>query len=272
MTFRCRFAVALSIATVVLLAASARAQRPVSVRIMGATTNHGEPLTDVHLSLLDASGKIVAETDSDPHGAFRFGLFLRPGTYRVRASHARFADVLSAPMEVRLASGLKITLKFELATPTPAPTPGPHITPGSNIDPLIQPAPGTRIAVLRFDATGLDPTLGDGVAEMVAGQISNNPNITIVERSAIDRIVKELEIQRSGLTTADAVQIGRGLNVQKVLLGSVRRFGADTYLIQSRLVDVGTQQIQGSREVTCEQCKESDLLQAVQMLRPMIVR
>jgi len=80
-----------------------------------------------------------------------------------------------------------------------------------------------------------------------------------------------MEIQRSGLTAADAVKIGRGLNARKVLFGSVRRFGESTFLITARVVDVETQQIEGSREVTCENCKEQDLPRSIAALRRTIV-
>jgi TolB-like protein len=148
---------------------------------------------------------------------------------------------------------------------------GPTITLGPETEPLIKSGTGARIAVLRFDATGVDAGLGDAVAEMVAGQMSNSPQVTVVERGAINSILKELELQRSGLTAADAVKIGRGLNARKVLFGGVRRFGESTYVISARVVDVETQQVEGSREVTCESCKEQDLPRAVSALRRTIV-
>jgi len=151
------------------------------------------------------------------------------------------------------------------------PQAGPKITLGSETDPLIKSGSGMRIAVLRFEATGIDAGLGDAVAQMVADELSNNKDITVVERGAIDSILKEMEIQRSGLTTADAVKIGKGLNARKVLLGGVRRFGESTYLTSARIVDVETQQVEGSREVTCENCKTDDLPAAVKVLRRAIV-
>jgi TolB-like protein len=151
------------------------------------------------------------------------------------------------------------------------PTKGPTITLGTETSPLIKGGTGARIAVLRFEATGLDPGLGDAVAEMVAGELANNPQITVVERAAINAIVKEMALQSSGLTAADAVKVGKGLNARKVLFGSVRRFGESTYLTTARVVDVETQQIEGSREVTCENCREQDLPRAVAALRRAIV-
>jgi TolB-like protein len=148
---------------------------------------------------------------------------------------------------------------------------GPSISLGPETDPLIQTGGARRLAVLRFEATGVDPGLGDAVAEMVAGQLANNPRVTVVERGAINAIVKEMELQRSGLTASDAAKIGRGLNAGVVLFGSVRRFGESTYVVTARAVDVETQQIQGSREVTCERCKEQDLPRAIGALRRQIV-
>jgi curli biogenesis system outer membrane secretion channel CsgG len=127
------------------------------------------------------------------------------------------------------------------------------------------------VAVLRFETSGLDATLGDAVAEMIAGELANSPQVKVIERSAIDKILKEMEIQRSGLTEADAVKIGRGLNAKAVLLGGVRRFGASTFLVNTRAVDVETQRVLGSREVTCESCTESDLPRAINALRKTIV-
>jgi TolB-like protein len=146
------------------------------------------------------------------------------------------------------------------------------ITPGPETDPLIAAENGEKLAVLQFETTGVDTTLGSGVSEMVAGELSNRPGIVVIERSAIESILRELQIQRSGLTTADAVRVGRGLNARRVLLGSVRRFGEDTFIILVRTVDVETQQVQGSREVACEHCKEQDLPRAVAALRRLIVR
>jgi TolB-like protein len=186
---------------------------------------------------------------------------------------ARFVAVATEPGRIMVwrvsgATAADCDAYAKKAAPTTAER---RITLGPETDPLIQEGADSKIAVLRFETTGLDATLGDGVAEMVAGQLSNRPGIVIVERAAVDSILKELQVQRSGLTTADAVRIGRGLNARKVLFGSVRRFGEDTFVVLVRIVDVETQQIQGSREVSCEHCKEQDLPRAVEALRRIVV-
>jgi WD40 repeat protein len=147
----------------------------------------------------------------------------------------------------------------------------PRIVTGSTATPLFTAGTGFKVAVLRFDTGGVDAYLGDGLSQMIAGQLANSPSVVVVERADVEAIVKEMQLQRSGLTAADAVRIGRGLNTQKVLLGSVTRFGDTTYVLQARVVDVETQQVQGSREVTCESCKEQDLPRAIDALRRLIV-
>ena len=155
------------------------------------------------------------------------------------------------------------------------PTSGePRIALGSEGAPLFPSDSGHRIAVLKFEAGGVEAFLADAVREMVAGELSNSAGSMVVERSAIDAIVRELELQRSGLTTADAVRIGRGLNARKVLFGSVSRFGSGpqgTFVILTRVVDVETQRVEGTRQVTCENCSERDLPRAVEVLRKSIV-
>jgi hypothetical protein len=148
----------------------------------------------------------------------------------------------------------------------------PQITLGPETTPLLQSGTGARVAVLRFDAAGLSPDLGASVSDMVSGQLSNTPGIVVVERSAIDAILKEFEIQRSGLTNADAVKIGKGLNAKTVILGRLSKFGDDTFVVNIRAVSVETQQVEGSREVTCERCKESNLPAAVAALRRVLVK
>jgi curli production assembly/transport component CsgG/WD40 domain-containing protein len=150
----------------------------------------------------------------------------------------------------------------------------PRIALGSESAPLVTGGPGQRMAVLKFEAGGVEAFLADAVRDMVAGELSNSAGVVVVERSAIEGVVKELELQRSGLTTADAVRIGRGLNARKVLFGMVSRFGAgpqSTFVILTRIVDVETQQVEGTRQVTCENCSEKDLPRAVETLRRSIV-
>jgi hypothetical protein len=155
--------------------------------------------------------------------------------------------------------------------PSKSDRPGPSVEAGTDATPLFAQGTGLKIAVLRFEAGGVEAFLGDAVGGMISGDLANSPSVVVIERAAIDNIVKEMQLQKSGLTASDAAKIGRGLNAQKVVLGSVTRFGETTYVIQARVVDVETQQVQGARQVTCRNCGEGDLPTAVSALRRLIV-
>jgi TolB-like protein len=151
---------------------------------------------------------------------------------------------------------------------------GPKITLGSNTTPLLQPGPAGQalvVAVLPFEGSASSGDLGEGVAEAVSGELANAAGIVVAERAAINRLLKEFELQRSGLTDSEAARIGRGLNAKKMILGSVRRFG-DSYYLTVRVVDVERQAVEGQREVTCAQCREQDVLTAAKELRKLLVR
>ncbi len=169
-------------------------------------------------------------------------------------------------------SGARLADCEALRRPSSSPPAEARIALGPEGEPLIPAGSGYRIAVLRFEVGGIEAHVGEAVSEMVAGELSNSRDVVVVERSAIDAILREMEIQRSGLTTADVVKIGRGLNARKVCLGSVRRFGESTFVILARIVDVETQQVEGTRQVTCENCRERDLPRAVEALRRAILR
>jgi TolB-like protein len=150
---------------------------------------------------------------------------------------------------------------------------GPKISLGTDNSPLLEAKGNPRVAVLRFETTNASSDLGDTLAELISGELSNNANVVVVERKAIDAIVKEMETQRSGLTESAAVAlIGKGLNAKKVFFGSVRRLGDDLFILTVRLVDVETQRIEGYREVSCERCREQDVLSAARELRKLLVR
>ena len=71
----------------------------------------------------------------------------------------------------------------------------------------------------------------------------NSGYFTVLERGAINSILKEVDFQQSGCTSAEcAVQIGKVLAVRKMIVGSVSKLGRK-YFIALRMVDVESSQI-----------------------------
>ncbi|MBI3947238.1 MAG: DUF4384 domain-containing protein [Armatimonadetes bacterium] len=98
------------------------------------------------------------------------------------------------------------------------------------------------IAVLPL--TGPDKELCQAVCETVVTDLARSTHLKLVESSQIEGVLKQLKLQGSGITDdATAAKIGKLLNAQKVVLGSVTRIGK-TIALSVRLVDVETGKIE----------------------------
>ncbi len=169
------------------------------------------------------------------------------------------------------------------------------------------PAPATtaarrRVAVLDFDygavhnsVTGLwgsDVDIGKGVADLLLAALYKNGTYVVIERSQIDRIVNEQNLQQSGRADAStATKLGRLLGVDAMIMGSITQFGsADkklgmggggfhiggiglgglgrkstkaTVVIDARIVDIGTGEILAVAQGTGESKRSGLMLGAV---------
>lgn len=138
-------------------------------------------------------------------------------------------------------------------------------------DPLIAPHGRLRMAVLRLDPAGVDSGVALTVTDQVVNRIAADPFVRLAERSRLAAILGEQALQHSGRTDpAYAVRVGRILNVQKLLVGSVARLG-NAYTIDVQLVDVESGRIDGTREIHCQNCGLEDLPRAVAELAPALV-
>jgi len=98
----------------------------------------------------------------------------------------------------------------------------------------------TTIAVLSFEAKNVNQETADAVADILSTELFNTNRFNVVERQSINSILQEQKLQMAGITDmSKAAEIGKMLNVQKIMMGSVSRLGK-TYFINTRLVDVET--------------------------------
>jgi len=98
----------------------------------------------------------------------------------------------------------------------------------------------TRIAVLSFEAKNVNQETADAVADILHTELFNTNRFEVIERQAINKILEEQKLQMTGITDmSQAAEIGKMLNVEKILIGSVNRLG-QTYIINTRLVGVET--------------------------------
>lgn len=96
------------------------------------------------------------------------------------------------------------------------------------------------IAVLSLEAKNTHQETADAVADILSTELFNSKKFNVVERQLITRILEEQKLQMTGVTDmSQAVEIGKVLNVEKIMIGSVSRLG-QTFIINTRLVDVKT--------------------------------
>lgn len=94
------------------------------------------------------------------------------------------------------------------------------------------------LAVLDFDAKNTSQGNAEAVTDLLRTELFNAGRFIVVEREKVQQIIDEQKLQMSGFTDMrQAMEIGRLLNVHKILVGSVNKLG-ETYVLNARMVDV----------------------------------
>lgn len=104
-------------------------------------------------------------------------------------------------------------------------------------------------AVFDFENTIENEKYGDAVSGMMMANLSKTEKIKIVDRKKIQKAIKELELQTSGLSdSGTAKEVGKFLNADFLVFGSISKI-KDTYHILIYVVDVKLGQIVISRDL-----------------------
>ncbi|MDQ3266199.1 MAG: CsgG/HfaB family protein [Myxococcota bacterium] len=99
--------------------------------------------------------------------------------------------------------------------------------------------------------------MGPGLAEVLANDLVRHTDLLIVERSGIDKVLKEIGLSQAGLTDdKNAQQVGQLLSAGTLLVGSFRAEGGEVFL-SLRLVEVQTAQSVAAND---SKFKEADLV------------
>jgi len=110
------------------------------------------------------------------------------------------------------------------------------------------------IAVLDLDANGISESEARSLSNSLSLQVSrvissekykdtSNIIYTVVERSQMDKVFDQFEIQNTGCTDLScAVEFGKMLSVERIIIGSVGLVG-ETFTLNTSIVDVETAQI-----------------------------
>jgi hypothetical protein len=100
------------------------------------------------------------------------------------------------------------------------------------------------VAVLDFEAKNVTSASAEAIADLFRTELFNTGCFKVVERQRIQKILEEQRFQSTGVTDADqAAEIGRLLNVKKIMIGTVTLLG-DIHIINTRIVDVQSGQVE----------------------------
>jgi TolB-like protein len=92
----------------------------------------------------------------------------------------------------------------------------------------------------------VDEPTANFVAQSLRTDIVNSELFVVVDRANMDKILAEQKFQQTGCTKQDcAVQMGKVLNVYKIIAGTVSKL-QDTYIINVSVVDVQTGKIEAA--------------------------
>src|SRR6202140_1174389 len=95
-----------------------------------------------------------------------------------------------------------------------------------------------RVAVMNFDygtvrttvaqIFGTDQDVGKGISDMLMEKLVNGGQYSVIERAALDKILKEQNFSNSDRADANsAAKIGAVLGVDAIIIGSITQFGRD---------------------------------------------
>jgi TolB-like protein len=97
-----------------------------------------------------------------------------------------------------------------------------------------------NIAVSDLEPQGVSASDAAVVADMLRGELVKTGMVNVLERQNMQKVMAEQAFQQTGCTSAEcAVKLGKLLNVNRIVTGSVGKLG-DMYFVNVRIVDVET--------------------------------
>ncbi len=114
---------------------------------------------------------------------------------------------------------------------------------GSNIklttprEPLINFGEPRKMAVVYLDALNIAEDIAKVSTHLLESKLGNSPKIVLTERNQIDKVFSEMKFQMAGMNTSDAVEIGKLLNADFILTGSLNKLG-NMLIITTKVINV----------------------------------
>jgi len=107
------------------------------------------------------------------------------------------------------------------------------------------------IVVADLEPSGVAVHEAATVSEMVRGRLLQHPEFVVVERAQMEAVLEEQKLSLLGCTeTGCAIELGRLLSAEKVVVGRVSRF-LGRLVTAVRLVDLTRGEVEAVEEVSC---------------------
>ncbi len=117
-----------------------------------------------------------------------------------------------------------------------------------------------RVAVIDFpDLTGRSLPICSYWSEALTGELTGKERLEVVERRMLDKIMKEQNLQMSDLTTSNQLEVGRILEVDWIVTGTITDLGAEIE-VNGRVLSVNTGKVVSASKVRVGRLEVSSLL------------
>ncbi|OQX87011.1 hypothetical protein B6D60_04980 [candidate division KSB1 bacterium 4484_87] len=128
------------------------------------------------------------------------------------------------------------------------------------------------IAVLPFESKGLGQEMGEiNIVEQMMTTFYSTDRFKLFERTQLEKILEEQKLGMTGVIDAStAAEIGKGIGVDAIVLGSVTRAGSNI-AIDARLIDTETAEIITAQDDMCKRTTIPELKAMINRLAQKIV-
>lgn len=117
----------------------------------------------------------------------------------------------------------------------------------------------TTIAIMNLEAKDVSQSEADTVSDFLRYDLLNTGKFEVIERTSMEKVLAEQKLQLTGCTSTEcAIEIGKLLNVKKIIIGTVSKLG-NNYFITARIVNVETGKIESSERAKCAGKEELEL-------------
>jgi len=94
------------------------------------------------------------------------------------------------------------------------------------------------VAIFPFENKGASRDLGEIILDKMITVLWNQDRFKVMERAALDRILAEQSLGQSGILDANtAAEIGKGIGVDAIIIGSVAASASGALSIDARVID-----------------------------------